>query len=92
MKLTTEERSKLWSSLQSEPYNSFKLNIDGAWRFHGHTEGAHIWIVGSVHGNEAVGAVVLEQLMNIAINDQLISSGTITFILGNPEAFLKDLR
>ena len=92
MRLSTEERSQLWSNLQKEPYRNFQLNVDGVWRFYGEGEGAHIWVVGSVHGNEAVGAVILERLMKLAITGQLLSSGTMTFVLGNPQAFLKDLR
>jgi succinylglutamate desuccinylase len=92
VRLTKEERSNLWTILQSTTFQPFQLEALGTWRFSSQIAGPHLWIVGSVHGNEAVGAVVLEKLMKLAIKGHLLSSGTVTFVLGNPTAFLEDLR
>ena len=96
VKLSKDARQELWQRLNAEQFSKYQTKIEGAWRFTNSRQDSlydpHLWIVGAIHGNEAVGAVVLEQLMNLADKRLLFDVGTITFVIGNPRAFLSDVR
>lgn len=85
------ERNSLWRDLQRGELSSFQLE-EGVWRFKSPIEGPHLWVVGAIHGNEAVGAVIVQALLARALSGSLISRGTVTMVIGNPEAFLRDVR
>lgn len=101
LRLDKHERLGLWTRLNGDIFQPYKETIEGVWRFVSHGKNTsnlsredlpHLWIVGSVHGNEAVGAVVLERLMMLAHRGELIEHGELTLVLGNPAAFLADQR
>jgi len=89
MFLSRDDRKALWSRWAS---------ITEAEKFRGvfHLDtgraGPHLCVTGSIHGNEAVGALVIEKLYERSQQSPLISHGRLSLILGNPEAFLEDVR
>lgn len=87
-----EERTELWEHLNSDRYQQFRKETEGVWCIDSGHEGPHIWVVGAVHGNEAVGAVVISELLEYALVEPLIQRGQLTLLIGNPNAFLADLR
>ena len=87
-----DERVKLWKRLNSDHYQKFREETEGVWCIHSGQDGPHLWIVGAVHGNEAVGAVVISELLERALTEPLLTRGRITLVIGNPNAFLEDLR
>ena len=96
VRLDKGARLELWDRLNRHPFSAFRTEIEGAWRFSASSKHdilqPHLWIVGAVHGNEAVGAVVLEQLMKKAIQGDLLEAGEVTFVIGNPAALIEDVR
>ena len=87
-----DERVELWKRLNSDRYQKFREETKGVWCIHSGQDGPHLWIVGAVHGNEAVGAVVIAELLERALTEPLLSTGKLTLVIGNPKAFLADLR
>ena len=89
MFLSRDERKALWSrwALVTEA-EKFR----GVLHFDTGRVGPHLCITGSIHGNEAVGAVVIERLYERLQKGQLITHGRLSLILGNPDAFLDDVR
>jgi len=68
-----------------------KQNVELVFAFTARAEmsGPKIVIMGGVHGNEPVG---LEAVIAIQKEIKNLKCGEITFILGNPMAYLKDVR
>ena len=55
--------------------------------------GAHVVIVGGTHGNEPGGVKAIVQLHRAFRNREIaLNRGKISFLLGNPKAYEKDLR
>ncbi|MGB9437039.1 MAG: succinylglutamate desuccinylase/aspartoacylase family protein [Desulfobacterales bacterium] len=55
--------------------------------------GAHVVIVGGTHGNEPGGVKAIVQLHRAFRNGEItLKQGKISFLLGNPKAFEKDVR
>ncbi len=92
LKLTKDERSELWSKLNGERYHQFRTPTKGVWQITSSKKGPHLWIVGAVHGNEAVGAVVISELLELALSNPFLNCGQLTLVIGNPSAFLADQR
>ena len=92
MKLNERERCELWNSLQSTELELYKTSTEGVWRFRSDQPGPHVWVVGAIHGNEAVGAVAVAELMKAALRNELISRGQVTLVVGHPDAFLANQR
>ncbi len=57
------------------------------WQTTSETPGKHIVIIGGTHGNELTGVHVVEKLREaIQAGEESVTAGTLTLILGNPEA------
>ena len=55
--------------------------------------GAHVVIVGGTHGNEPAGVKAIVQLHRAFRNGEIsLDQGKISFLLGNPKAYEKDVR
>ncbi|MEE2644249.1 MAG: succinylglutamate desuccinylase/aspartoacylase family protein [Myxococcota bacterium] len=61
--------------------------IEGITHMKSDEEGPHIYLSGSLHGNEPVGAQVLYALHRARTRGPLIHRGQLTLLLGNPAAF-----
>ena len=61
--------------------------IEGVTEIRSGVEGPHIYLTGSLHGNEPVGAQVLYSLHIAQEYQPIITRGRLTLILGNPAAF-----
>jgi succinylglutamate desuccinylase len=68
-----------------------KQNIELSYSFciRSSIPGSKIVIVGGLHGNEPVG---IDAIIQIHKELECINKGEITFILGNPQAYLEDIR
>ncbi len=51
-----------------------------------------ISLMGLTHGNEVAGAYVLNNFLRLILNNKVQINNTIYFILGNPKAYLKNIR
>ncbi len=69
--------------------NNF-ARIQGVAHFEGGKAGPRVVIMGSIHGNERVGAAVLKQLRREIMSQPI--AGSITLVLGNPDAYKADKR
>ena len=65
---------------------------DTAHVIEGKTPGPHTVILGSMHGNERVGAEVVEYLADTLSRSEALIYGRITLILGNPQAYAENKR
>jgi len=75
----------------------FKRHTSGSTPFCMHISspnpGAHLVIVGGTHGNEPGGVKAIVQLHRVFRNREIaLNRGKISFLLGNPKAYEKDLR
>jgi succinylglutamate desuccinylase len=78
-------------------YNYFQKNQNSALPFgieyDSGVPGLHLMIVGSLHGHEPAGTIANVEIHKMFINGQMkLKSGKVTFVLGNPEAFLDNQR
>ena len=56
----------------------------------GESPGPVVTIMGSIHGNERIGATLLPEIKALLLTDKL--KGTVHLILGNPAAHEKNTR
>ena len=75
----------------------FKRHTSGSTPFCMHISssnpGAHVVIVGGTHGNEPGGVKAIVQLHRAFRNGEIsLKRGKISFLLGNPKAYEKDVR
>jgi succinylglutamate desuccinylase len=55
--------------------------------------GAHVVIVGGTHGNEPAGVTAMIEFHRSLVDGQLaLKSGTVSLLLGNPEAYARNVR
>ncbi len=73
-----------------KPDQSFE-HIEGVTHFPGNGQSDKpVCIMGSIHGNERIGAAILEELKGLLASVDLRSD--VYLILGNPEAYRQDVR
>lgn len=61
------------------------------WLIKGEKSGPRIAVIGAMHGNERVGVDVVRQLRD-AFSENAVLSGELLLMVGNPEAYAKDVR
>ena len=67
--------------------------IDHIVRHEGEHDGPHVAIFGGIHGNERGGVEASVEVMRAIEESRLkIAKGSVSFILGNPEAYLQNMR
>ncbi|MEM1312186.1 MAG: succinylglutamate desuccinylase/aspartoacylase family protein [Patescibacteria group bacterium] len=80
-----------------EHYNYFQIHQNSslpmAMEYDSGMAGSHIMFVGSLHGHEPAGAIACVEVHQKLKSSQLkLKSGKVTFVLGNPKAFLDNQR
>ena len=75
----------------------FKRNASGSVPFclqvSSPNPGAHVAVVGGTHGNESAGVKAIVELHRAFTNGEIMPNrGKISFLLGNPKAYEKDIR
>jgi succinylglutamate desuccinylase len=83
--------------LNQDYYNYFQQNQNSALpfgiEFDSGKPGLHLMFVGSLHGHEPAGTIAAVDIHRMLVADKIqLKSGKVTFVLGNPEAFLDNQR
>lgn len=73
-------------------FNKQNNALSGHLVFHGHSYGPRVIILGGTHGNEPAGVEAMYLISRFMQKGLLLEAGTLEFVIGNPEAYLKDVR
>lgn len=75
-----------------EFFNRQKNSLSGHLHFKGPESGPRLVVIGGTHGNEPAGVEAMYLISRFMQKGLLIENGSIDFIIGNPEAYLADVR
>jgi succinylglutamate desuccinylase len=75
-----------------EFFNQQKNSLSGHLVFQGQAAGPRVVIIGGTHGNEPAGVEAMYLISRFMQQGLLLEAGTLEFVIGNPEAYLEDVR
>ena len=73
-------------------FNRPNSKLSGHIHFASHTPGPRLIIIGGTHGNEPAGVDAMYKICRFFQEGLQLESGSIDLIIGNPEAYLKNVR
>lgn len=73
-------------------FHRSETSISGLLTFKGQHQGPRVIVIGGTHGNEPAGVDAMCKICRFFQEGLFIENGKVDFLIGNPEAYLKDVR